>query len=108
MFNYFLQTFHNGNGSSNEYGSDDNGNLSNFCSKTKHSVTENWIPKTRNMDSVLVCTGVSSPEEDFDHAEGHRLLHKDAVFNPSLRRPKHVAKNILDAVEMICKQEGLR
>lgn len=97
MCNQYLQTVATASGKEN---------LKNFCSQTKRSVTD-WMPITKKMESILVCTGLSSPEEGPANGAGQQFLHKDAVFNKEYRKPNHVVENVHSAVELVFGLEGL-
>ncbi len=65
-----------------------------------------WISGAENCYSVLVETGVYSPQDSWDSIS---LDHSPRDFLPveeSYQEPTHVATNVLEAVDLIFKREG--
>lgn len=100
MCNEYVKAFHESNGSGTE------NQLRDLTSRQeKHSAVE-WSPEVKNIESILVQTGVSlRSDNNLTTNEGARYLHRDLDFQPRFRRAKHVVENIADAVELILKQE---
>ena len=64
------------------------------------------MPEVRNVESILVLTGVSCQDaENLTSTEGARFRHRDTAFQPHLRRACHVVDDIMAAVELILKKE---
>lgn len=64
------------------------------------------MPEIKRIESILVQTGVSTQDDSKPaNDDGSRLLHRDTVYHPHLRRANHVVENIAQAVELILKQE---
>ncbi|XP_076448617.1 haloacid dehalogenase-like hydrolase domain-containing 5 [Babylonia areolata] len=64
---------------------------------------------TQVCESILVCTGVFSEDMDLFSLQGQRASnhnHRDFVINPDLKKPTHMATNVLDAVKLVLQKEG--
>lgn len=96
----YLESFHKTNDDKNE------GHFSRKGEEVEVSGTSNWLPAVRNLESILVLTGLSRQDgENPTNTEGARFQHRDTVFRPHLRQACHVADDILAAVELILKKE---
>lgn len=98
--NEYLTSFHK----------NDDGNIEGQVSRTGEEVevsgTSKWMPEVRNLESILVLTGVSYQDaENLTSTEGARFQHRDTAFQPHLRRACHVVDDIMAAVELILKRE---
>jgi hypothetical protein len=74
-----------------------------------NEVETNGDMYTEGCESILVCTGVFSTEQDLYSLQTSRASnhnHRDFVINPQLKKPHHVASNVLEAVKIVFKQEG--
>ncbi|KAL8595135.1 hypothetical protein ACOMHN_013808 [Nucella lapillus] len=64
---------------------------------------------TQSCESILVCTGVFTEDMDVFSLSGQRSSshnHRDFVINPDLKKPSHMAANVLDAVKLVMQKEG--
>lgn len=59
------------------------------------------------MKSILVRTGVYGAESTEVWASEANHLHRDTVYRPELSVPTHEVEDVLDAVNVILKEEGL-
>ena len=99
MCNEYVKVFHKSNGNNTE------NQARNSSSQRKQSALK-WSPEVKSLESILVHTGVSSQNDDKPASnEGARFLHRDLAFQPHFRRANHVVENIVEAVELILKQE---
>lgn len=99
MCNEYVKVFHKSNGNNAE------NQARNSCSQRKQSALK-WSPEVKSLESILVHTGVSSQNDDKPASnEGAQFLHRDLAFQPHFRRANHVVENIVEAVELILKQE---
>lgn len=57
------------------------------------------------MTSILVGTGIHSPENMESLMAKLVHIHKDILFDPQLRIPDHSVENIEDAVKLIISNE---
>lgn len=95
----YLKVFHKTSGNNGEK------QLKSFCHQSKQNGI-NWFPEVKNVESILVQTGVSHQDDSkITNDDGARFLHRDTVYLPHLRRANHVVENIAEAVELILKQE---
>ena len=98
--NEYLKSFHKTADGNSE------GQVSRTGEEAEVSGTNKWMPEVRNLESILVRTGVSCQDgENLTSTEGARFRHRDTVFQPHLRRACHVVDDIMAAVELILKKE---
>lgn len=70
------------------------------------------LPSATSCKSVLVCTGVYSPDAEVSSDAGQCIKetvfhgHRDFRFEPGLVEPNHIVQNVDEAVDLIFEREN--
>ena len=64
----------------------------------------------RSCHPILVSTGVYSSNRDYAKHNTKQILdhtHRDFIMDPELRKPAFEVENVLEAIQLIFKEEGI-